>query len=57
MKQLDIFGTLEEAEAIAMAKSSRVRDKAVRLLQYEVREGREATEAIGGTQSGDCKTQ
>ena len=36
--------TLEEAEAIAKMKSSRVRDQVVRLLQYEVRGRREASE-------------
>ena len=44
-QQLPLFGTLEEAEAIAKERSSRVRDRAVRLLQDEVREGREASEA------------
>ena len=41
--QLPLFGTLEEAEAIAEARRSQVRDKVVRLLQDEVREGREAS--------------
>ena len=36
--------TLEEAEAIAKKKSSRVRDQVVCLLQYGVRERREASE-------------
>jgi len=43
--QLRLFATLEEAEAIAEEKRSQVRDKVVRLLQDEVREGREAGEA------------
>ncbi len=51
-KQLPLFGTLEEAEAIAEEKCSQVRDRVVRLLQYEVREGREASEAGDRTQSG-----
>jgi len=51
-RQLPLFGTLEEAEAIAAKEHSRVRDKVVRLLQYEVREGHEASEAGDGTQSG-----
>jgi len=37
--------TYEEAEAIAELKRSQVRDKVVRFLQCEAREGREATEA------------
>ena len=44
-KQLLLFATLEEAEAIAEEKRSQVRDRVVRLLQDEVREGREASEA------------
>ena len=43
--QLALFCSLEEAEAIAEEKRSQVRDKVVRLLQYGVREGREASEA------------
>jgi len=43
--QLPLFGTLEEAEAIAEERRSQVRDRVVRLLQDEVREGREASEA------------
>ncbi len=44
VKQIELFCTLEEAEAIAEEKRSQVRDKVVRLLQYEVRERREAGE-------------
>ena len=44
--------TLEEVEAIAEARALEARDKAVRLLQYEVREGRETSEAVVGTRSG-----
>ena len=40
--QLALFCTLEEAEAIAEEKRSQVRDKVVRLLQCEAREGHEA---------------
>ena len=43
-RQLLLFATLEEAEAIAEEKRSQVRDKVVRLLQDGVRERREASE-------------
>jgi len=45
MKQLELFLTVEEAEALAEKRALQARDRAVRLLQYEVREGREAKEA------------
>ncbi len=38
-KQLQLFCTLEEAEAMAEKSALEARDKAVRLLQYGVREG------------------
>ena len=51
--QLPLFGTLEEAEAIAEESRSQVRDRAVRLLQSEGREGdARPVEASVGTQSG-----
>ena len=51
--QLKLFGTLQEAEAIAEERSSQVRDKVVRLLQSEGREGdARPGEASNGTQSG-----
>ena len=51
--QLALFCTLEEAEAIAEEKHSQVRDKVVRLLQSEGREGdARPVEASSGTQSG-----
>jgi len=43
---MEMFATLEEAEAIAQERCSQSRDKAVRLLQYEVREGGEAGERV-----------
>ena len=43
--QLALFCTVEEAEAIAEEKRSQVRDRVVRFLQCEDREGREASEA------------
>jgi len=49
--------TLEEAEAMAEKRALEARDKAVRFLQYEVREGREASGAGVGTQSGSGKLQ
>ena len=43
--QLQLFCTLEEAEAIAEEKRSQVRDKVVRILQGGSVRGREASEA------------
>ena len=43
--QLQLFGTLEEAEAIAEMKHSLVRDQVVCLLQDGSVRGREAREA------------
>jgi len=41
--QLQLLLTFEEAEAMAERRALEVRDKVVRLLQDEVREGREAS--------------
>ena len=41
-----LFLTRAEAEAMAKKKHSDVRDKVVRLLQYGVRERREASEDV-----------
>ena len=57
MKQLEMFCTLEEAEAIAEEKRSQVRDQVVRLLQVEQSEGREASEAGDLSVSLSSKTQ
>ena len=47
------FGTLLEAEAMAEERALEARDRAVRLLQYGVREGdARPVEASVGAQSG-----
>ena len=56
-RQLSLFATVEEAEAIAEERSSQARDKAVRLLQYGVREGREARRAGDSFKGPSSKSQ
>jgi len=57
MRQLELFCTLEEAEAIAEEKRSQVRDRVVRLLQCGTVRGREASEDGDPQLSRSSKTQ